>query len=98
MEDVSERMFVMTECVSKIAEKANLSEMTKMRALALLKTAKETGYTAGKNPTCLAAAALYLACTLEGGDVTQKAVAEAAGVSANTIRIRSKGIQASLGT
>ncbi len=41
----------------------------------------------------LAAAALYVSCTLEGEDKTQRDVAEAAGVTEVTIRNRYKGLQ-----
>src|SRR5713226_2386942 len=79
------------KCVSKIASRASLSERTKRRALEILKKAEEARISAGKDPMGLAAAALYVSCTLEGEDKTQKDVAEAAGVNEVTIRNRSKG-------
>ena len=86
-----------TKCVSRIASKAGLAEKTKRRALEILKRAKETRISAGKDPMGLAAAALYVACTLEGEDKTQKDVAEAAGVTEVTIRNRYKGLRSALG-
>ncbi len=45
----------------------------------------------------LAASALYVSCTLEGEDKTQRDVAEAAGVTEVTIRNRYKGLRSALG-
>jgi len=45
----------------------------------------------------LAASALYVACTLEGNEKTQKDVTEAAGVTEVTIRNRYKGLREALG-
>ena len=83
-------------CISRISSKAGLSEKTKRRALLILKKAEAARNTAGKDPMGLAAAALYVACVLEGESKTQKDVAEAAGVTEVTIRNRYKGLKASL--
>ncbi len=85
-----------TKCVSRIASKAGLSEKTKRRALIILKRAEATRTSAGKDPMGLAAAALYVACVLEGESKTQKDVAEAAGVTEVTIRNRYKGLKQAL--
>jgi transcription initiation factor TFIIB len=86
-----------TKCVSRIASRAALSEKTKRRALEILKKAEEARISAGKDPMGLAAAALYVSCTLEGEDKTQRDVAEAAGVTEVTIRNRYKGLRSALG-
>jgi transcription initiation factor TFIIB len=85
------------KCVSRIASRASLSERTKRRALEILKKAEEERISAGKDPMGLAAAALYVSCTLEGEDKTQRDVAEAAGVTEVTIRNRYKGLSSALG-
>jgi len=79
-----------TRCVSRIASKSGLSEKTRRKALDILKKAEETKTSAGKDPMGLAAAALYVACVMEGENKTQKDVAEAAGVTEVTIRNRYK--------
>lgn len=86
-----------TKCISRIASRAGLSERTKRRALEILKKATEFRISAGKDPMGLAAAALYVACTLEGENKTQKDVADAAGVTEVTIRNRYKGLKSALG-
>ncbi|QGN08027.1 transcription initiation factor IIB [Halorhabdus sp. CBA1104] len=58
------------------------------RARKLLARAKEDGVHSGKNPTGLAAGAIYAAGLLTGDRVTQGAVAETADVSEVTIRDR----------
>jgi len=84
------------KCVSRIASKAKLSEKTKRRALEILKKAEESKISAGKDPMGLAAAALYVACVLEGENKTQKDIAEAALVTEVTIRNRYKGLKSTL--
>ncbi len=85
-----------TKCVSRIASKAGLSEKTKREALEILHKAEATRTSAGKDPMGLAAAALYVACVMQGESKTQKDVAEAAGVTEVTIRNRYKGLKAAL--
>ena len=84
-------------CVSVIASRAKMSETTQRRAREILLRARQTGISAGKDPMGLAASALYVACTLEGNEKTQKDVAEAAGVTEVTIRNRYKGLREALG-
>lgn len=86
-----------TQYVSSIASKGGVSEKTKWRALEILKKAEESGISAGKDPMGLAAAALYVACVLEGEDKTQRDLARAAGVTEVTIRNRFKGLRDAVG-
>ena len=86
-----------SRCVSKIASRAGMSEKTQRRAREILISAKQIRITAGKDPMGFAAAALYVACTLEGEEMTQKEVAKAAGVTEVTIRNRYKGLRSALG-
>jgi transcription initiation factor TFIIB len=86
-----------SRCVSVIASRAKMSERTQRRAREILLRAKQTGISAGKDPMGLAASALYVACTLEGNEKTQKDVAEAARVTEVTIRNRYKGLREALG-
>ncbi len=68
----------------------NLSGKTQNRASELLKLAKKFHITAGKAPTGLAGAALYVAAIQEGERRTQKEISIAAGVTEATIRNRYK--------
>ena len=84
-------------CVSKIATKVEMAMQTQRRAIKILNEAKVQGISAGKDPMALAAAALYVACVLEGEKKTQKEIAEAANVTEVTVRNRYKGLKQSLG-
>ena len=84
------------KCLSRIASKAGLSEKAKRRALTILENANEIEITAGKNPMALAATALYLSCEMSGENITQKVIAQAAGITEVTIRNRYKGLRESL--
>ncbi len=82
--------------VSRIASIAGLSEKTKRKAIEFLDHAAKIEVSAGKDPMGLAAAALYLACVMNGENKTQKDIAMAAGVTEVTIRNRYKGLKDAL--
>ncbi|UCD73570.1 MAG: transcription initiation factor IIB [Candidatus Bathyarchaeota archaeon] len=82
--------------VSKIASRVHISEKTQRRAIEILQRAQEIQVVAGKDPMGLAAAALYIACVLNGEKKTQKEIAEAAEVTEVTVRNRYKGLKESL--
>ena len=83
-------------CVSGIASRAELTEKTQRRAQEILRMARAARISAGKDPMGLAASALYVACTLEGEQKTQKDVAAAARVTEVTIRNRYKNLRQGL--
>jgi len=82
--------------VSKIGSKVGITEKTQRRAMEILQKADTLKIDAGKDPMGLAAAALYIACVLEGEKKTQKEIADAAGVTEVTVRNRYKGLKESL--
>jgi transcription initiation factor TFIIB len=73
-----------------------MAEKTQRRACEILRMAQAARISAGKDPMGLAASALYVACTLEGEQKTQKDVAEAARVTEVTIRNRYKSLRQAL--
>ncbi|MCP8311353.1 MAG: transcription initiation factor IIB [Candidatus Methylarchaceae archaeon HK02M1] len=81
------------KCVSRIASKVGISERTSRKALRILDKAKRAGVSAGKDPMGLAGSALYIACLLDGKDVTQEEIGRAAGVTEVTIRNRYKSLR-----
>jgi transcription initiation factor TFIIB len=83
-------------CISKIANKVGMATQTERRAIKILEQAKILGIVAGKDPMGLAAAALYVACVLEGEKKTQKEIAEVANVTEVTVRNRYKGLKDAL--
>lgn len=82
--------------VTKIAEKAEVSTETEGLAIQLIKKAQKQHYTYGKDPSAVAAAAIYLAGKLVKEQVTQSCLAEAAKVTEVTIRNRKKDLAKNL--
>ncbi len=82
--------------VSKIAEKNRVSGRTQGTAIAILREARQKRFSAGKDPMGMAAAALYIACVQNNEKVTQKDIAEAAGVTEVTVRNRYKALKKQL--
>ncbi len=85
------------KCMSKIASRANVSGKTQRRAREILLRAEQARISAGKDPMGISASALYVACILEGENMTQRDIADAAGVTEVTIRNRYKGLRQALG-
>lgn len=79
---------VPSNSISRIADKANLSERAVRRALEILAKAGDNALLSGKNPVSLAAAALYLAAVESNEYTTQLRIAIAADVSTVTVRKR----------
>jgi len=82
--------------VSKIAEKNGISGKTQGAAIALLREARRKRVTSGKDPMGMASAVLYIACLQNNEKITQKDIAEAAGVTEVTVRNRYKGLKRQL--
>jgi len=82
--------------ISKIAEKTGISGKTQGLAIQILREVKKKRAAAGKDPMGLAAAALYIACLQNDEKKTQKAIAEAAGVTEVTVRNRYKSLKTEL--
>lgn len=70
----------------KIANKCQITEKSKRYAMKLMVEIIKKGLSAGKNPMGLAGAVLYVSCKSYNEDVTQREIAEAAGVTEVTIR------------
>ncbi len=79
-----------TDYIVRFAAELKVTGTTARRAIDLVTEAKEKGLTAGKDPTGLAAAAIYIAGILEGERRTQREIAETATVTEVTVRNRYK--------
>jgi transcription initiation factor TFIIB len=82
--------------ISKIAEKTNISGKTQGIAIAILREARARRVASGKDPMGMAAASLYIACLQNNEKITQKDIADAAGVTEVTIRNRYKALMSQL--
>jgi len=76
--------------VSKIGEKAGISSRTQGIAMKIVHEAKRKHVTSGKDPSGLAAAALYIASQFQNEMVTQSELSRAADVTEVTVRNRKK--------
>ena len=83
------------KCIAKIANKARISEKSKRMAIDVMKDLVNTQVPAGKRPMSMAATILYLCCLRNDESVTQKGLAEAAGVTEVTVRNRIRELKSS---
>jgi len=84
-----------TQLIARISSKLAITEKTKRYAVKVLRGIQERKESSGKDPMGLAAAAIYLACVKNGVSITQRDLAEAAGVTEVTIRNRYKPLRES---
>lgn len=85
-----------TSFISKISNNMNLDEKIKRDAYEILMKCEKEQITAGKHPVAQAAASLYVACVLNGKNISQKKFAVESGVSDVTIRNRAVLIKKTL--
>ncbi len=78
--------------VTKIAEKAGVSSDVEGLAIRIIRDAKSKHATMGKDPSGLAAAALYIASKIRKESITQSRLAEAAILTEVTITNRKKDL------
>ena len=76
--------------VGAIAAACDVPEAVRRRAVCMLQ--KYGAVLSGKDPTTLAAAALYMACSDSGCGVSQQALADAARVSTVSMRLRRRDL------
>jgi transcription initiation factor TFIIB len=74
------------EYLARFASKLDVPNTIERRARRLATDAHESGLTAGRNPSGVAAACLYTAARQAGHELTQQDVGDVAGVSAVTVR------------
>jgi transcription initiation factor TFIIB len=82
-----------TKCVARVANKVNLSERTKHRAIDLMNDVVKSGISAGKDPMGLAATVVYASCVGTHEQKSQIDIANAADVTEVTIRTRFKELK-----
>jgi transcription initiation factor TFIIB len=81
------------KCIVKVANKANLSEKTKRKAMTIMNDVTNNGISAGKDPMALAAAVLYISSIKTEENINQGCISGAAGVTTVTIRNRFKDLK-----
>jgi transcription initiation factor TFIIB len=85
-------------CIIKVASRAKVNEITKRRAINMMRSVIENEKSAGKNPMGLAAAVLYLSCLkyAQKEEVTQTSISRAAGTTEVTLRNTCKDLKKSI--
>jgi transcription initiation factor TFIIB len=82
-----------TKCIIKIANKTNVNEKTKRKAMDIMYHLNRLEVPAGKDPMGIAATVLYIACLGSGEKKTQTDIAQAAGITEMTLRNRYRDIK-----
>jgi transcription initiation factor TFIIB len=83
--------------VGRFASELNLNARTQTYAVKLIEQIQKGGVDSGKSPTSLAATTLYISALVNKTKVTQKAIAETAGITETTLRQRTKEMLKKLG-
>jgi transcription initiation factor TFIIB len=81
------------KCITRVANKAEITEKTKHQAINLMYTVIKNEISAGKDPMGLAATVIYASCISTGEIKTQKEVANAADITDMTLRTRLKDLK-----
>ncbi|MFP3951785.1 MAG: transcription initiation factor IIB [Candidatus Bathyarchaeia archaeon] len=79
--------------VPKIASEVEVSRKTDRLTVEILRKAKREKALIGKDPRGMAAAALYMACKVNGEGCTQRKISDAAGTSEVTLRNRLRDLE-----
>ena len=95
--DIHPETYSPAEFVTRIAKAVNISEKTERLAFKILKIAEDNGISTSKNPMAMAAASIHLASSMNKEKVSQLKISEASGISAVTIRDRTKEIKKKMG-
>jgi transcription initiation factor TFIIB len=83
--------------IPRYASRLGLDGSVQARARNLIKDARQTDAIAGRSPTGIVAASLYIASKLEGDKLTQREIAEQVGVTSVTVRKNYKDLVEALG-
>ena len=81
------------KCITRIANKAEITEKTKHQAINLMNIVTEIEISAGKDPMGLAATVIYASCIRTGEIKTQKEIANVADITDMTLRTRLKDLK-----
>jgi len=95
--DLHPEVYNPTEFVNRISRAVRISEKTERLAFKILNMSIENKVSTSKNPMAMAAAAVNLAAVMNHEKITQLKISEASGISAVTIRDRTKEIKKKLG-
>ena len=81
------------KCISKVANKLNISEKIKHQAINIMDEVIDKQISAGKDPNSMAATVLYVSLLKADEKIPQKDIAAASGVTEVTLRNRLKDLK-----
>ena len=85
------------EFVTRVSKAVEISEKTERLAFKILTISEKKNVSASKNPMAMAAAAIHLASLINNEKIPQLKIAKVSGISAVTIRYRTKEIKEKIG-
>jgi transcription initiation factor TFIIB len=88
-----ENKTMITSYVSRIVSQLGLSGRTEALAKEIVRRYRELGLSSGKDPRGIEASAVYIASKIAGEPTSQEKIAETAGISEATLRVRIKEIE-----
>ncbi|MDH3312288.1 MAG: transcription factor TFIIB [Nitrosopumilus sp.] len=94
--DVNPQSYNPIEFVTRLAKAVNISEKTERLAFKILSIAQKSNISTSKNPMAMAAA-IHLAAVMNKEKASQLKISEVSGISAVTIRDRTKEIKKIIG-
>ncbi len=95
--DVFPESYTPLDFVTRITNSINVGQKTTRDAMRILSKVQDMGLNTSKNPIAVAAAAVNLACLKNHEKISQLKISDVSGISAVTIRDRTKSIQSGLG-
>ena len=81
------------QCLEKISNSLEFDGKITRGAMTLMQNVSDLGISAGKDPMGLAAAVLYILSKTEGKSIKQQDIANAAGITDVTLRVRTKEVK-----
>lgn len=95
--DIHAETYDPTEFVTRIAKAVCVLEKTERLAFKILNISAKSNISTSKNPMAMTAAAIHLACAINNEKISQLKISEVSGISAVTIRDRTKEIKKKVG-
>lgn len=95
--EINPETFSPADFVERVVNEVGVGKKTRMDALRLMNQVLDAGINTSKNPMSMAAAVVHLASVLNHEKISQLKISQVSGISAVTIRDRSKEIRKKIG-
>ena len=95
--DISPISYSPIDFVTRIAKSVGISEKSERFAIKILKIAEKSEISTSKNPMAMAAASIHLSAAINSEKISQLKISSVSGISAVTIRDRTKELKSAIG-